>query len=144
MARGRRGGPGWWRPVLVIVVPVVAATIAAVMVLSRVLDVASSGGRLDMIRTALAVGAGSGAVMTLVLGWRRQWSTEHDASERRLTELYVKAVEQLARRRNRPGRLRHDGGFAECLPLPVTGVPPLRPGPQPARGECCANAARGH
>ncbi|WP_156893801.1 pentapeptide repeat-containing protein, partial [Actinokineospora enzanensis] len=95
MARGRRGGPGWWRPVLVIVVPVVAATIAAIMVLSRVLDVASSGGRLDMIRTALAVGAGTGAVMTLVLGWRRQWSTEHDAAERRLTELYVKAVEQL-------------------------------------------------
>jgi uncharacterized protein YjbI with pentapeptide repeats len=83
------------RPVLVIVVPVVLATTAAVLVLVRLLDVASSQGRLEMIRTALAVGAGTGAVMTLVLAWRRQWSTEHDAAERRLTELYVKAVEQL-------------------------------------------------
>ncbi|MBM7774394.1 uncharacterized protein YjbI with pentapeptide repeats [Actinokineospora baliensis] len=80
---------------VVIVVPVVAAAVAAVMVLSRVLDVSTSTGRLEMIRTALAIGAGTGAVMTLVLAWRRQWSTEHDAGERRLTELYVKAVEQL-------------------------------------------------
>ncbi|SDD56268.1 Pentapeptide repeat-containing protein [Actinokineospora iranica] len=80
---------------LVIVVPVVAATVAAVLVLTRLLDVQTSTGRLEMIRTALAVGAGTGAVMTLVLAWRRQWSTEHDAAERRLTELYVKAVEQL-------------------------------------------------
>ncbi|MGW5054949.1 pentapeptide repeat-containing protein [Actinokineospora sp. NPDC004072] len=80
---------------LVIVMPVVLATTAAVLVLMRMLDVASSQGRLEMIRTALAVGAGTGAVMTLVLAWRRQWSTEHDAAERRLTELYVKAIEQL-------------------------------------------------
>ncbi|GAB2870830.1 pentapeptide repeat-containing protein [Lentzea nigeriaca] len=70
-------------------------TTLAVLVFVLVLNTASSTERLDLIRTALAVGAGTGAVMTLVLAWRRQWATEHDAAERRLTELYVKAVEQL-------------------------------------------------
>ncbi|WP_051766848.1 pentapeptide repeat-containing protein [Saccharothrix syringae] len=80
---------------LVIVVPVVAVTAGAVLLLLRVLDTGSSTGRLELIRTALAVGAGTGAIMTLVLAWRRQQATEHDAAERRLTELYLKAVEQL-------------------------------------------------
>ncbi|WP_237048389.1 pentapeptide repeat-containing protein [Lentzea guizhouensis] len=70
-------------------------TTLAVLVFVLVLNTASSTERLDLIRTALAVGAGTGAVMTLVLAWRRQWATEHDAAERRLTELYMKAVEQL-------------------------------------------------
>jgi uncharacterized protein YjbI with pentapeptide repeats len=81
--------------VLVIVVPVLFMTTAAVLVLSRLLDTSSSTGRLELVRTALAVGAGTGALTTLVLARRRLWATEHDASERRLTELYVKAIEQL-------------------------------------------------
>lgn len=83
------------RALLLIVTPVVVMTTLAVLVFVLVLNTASSTERLDLIRTALAVGAGTGAVMTLVLAWRRQWATEHDAAERRLTELYVKAVEQL-------------------------------------------------
>ncbi|WP_143104803.1 pentapeptide repeat-containing protein [Amycolatopsis regifaucium] len=97
-ARFRRHSPSavsWWHPVLVLVVPVVVVIAIAVFVFLRVLEHSSSSGRLELIRTALAVGAGTGAIMTLVLAWRRQWSAEHDAAERRLTELYVKAVEQL-------------------------------------------------
>ena len=58
--------------------------------------------RLDAVRTALAVGAGIAAAFGLVLAFRRQHHqeiatdlTDHDATERRITELYTKAVEQL-------------------------------------------------
>ena len=92
----RRSGLRRWRlPVLVVVVPIILSTGAAVVALLLLLDHQTSAQRLDLIRTALAIGAGVGAVMTLVLGWRRQWSSEHDAAERRLTDLYVKAIEQL-------------------------------------------------
>jgi hypothetical protein len=58
--------------------------------------------RLDAVRTGLAAGAGAGAAVGLVLALRRQhhqeiattW-TDLDATERRITELYTKAVEQL-------------------------------------------------
>ncbi|RLK55610.1 pentapeptide repeat-containing protein [Actinokineospora cianjurensis] len=83
------------RAVLAVVTPVVLVTAAAVLVLSRVLDISTSAARLEMIRTALTIGAGTGALTTLVLALRRQWATEHDATERRLTDLYVKAIEQL-------------------------------------------------
>jgi uncharacterized protein YjbI with pentapeptide repeats len=62
--------------------------------------------RIDVIRTALAAGAGVGAAITLMLAFRRQRhheivaaSAEHDASERRVTELYTKAAEQLGNAR---------------------------------------------
>ncbi|MBB5081411.1 pentapeptide repeat-containing protein [Nonomuraea endophytica] len=58
--------------------------------------------RIEAVRTALAAAAGVGAGVTLLLAVRRQrhqevatWHTTHDASERRVTELYTKAVEQL-------------------------------------------------
>jgi hypothetical protein len=58
--------------------------------------------RLDAVRTGLAVGAGIGAAAGLVLAFRRQHHqeiatdlTDRDATERRITELYAKAVEQL-------------------------------------------------
>ncbi|WNV87655.1 hypothetical protein [Umezawaea sp. Da 62-37] len=41
------------------------------------------------MRTGLAIGAGIGALITLALALRRQQRTEHDAAERRLTELYA-------------------------------------------------------
>ena len=58
--------------------------------------------RLNAVRTGLAAGAGAGAAVGLVLAFRRQhhqeiattW-TDQDATERRITELYTKAVEQL-------------------------------------------------
>ncbi|MEV4176930.1 pentapeptide repeat-containing protein [Nonomuraea sp. NPDC049709] len=58
--------------------------------------------RIEAVRTALAAGAGVGAAVTLLLAVRRQRHQElatahttHDAAERRVTELYTKAVEQL-------------------------------------------------
>ncbi|WP_433242547.1 pentapeptide repeat-containing protein [Streptosporangium sp. CA-135522] len=60
--------------------------------------------RNEVIRTALAAAAGVGAAITLALAFRRQRHTEivadrteHDASERRVTELYTKAAEQLGK-----------------------------------------------
>jgi hypothetical protein len=65
--------------------------------------------RLDAVRTAGAVVVGTGGAIALLLAARRQRSTEltlqhqqetaeraeHDASERRITELYTKAADQL-------------------------------------------------
>ena len=58
--------------------------------------------RLDAVRTGLAAGAGAGAAVGLMLAFRRQHHQEIatvltalDATERRITELYAKAVEQL-------------------------------------------------
>jgi hypothetical protein len=72
--------------------------------------------RADAIRTGLTAAAGTGAALALLLAVRRQRSTElaldlqaddlaqkeevaaanaHDAAERRITDLYAKAVEQL-------------------------------------------------
>ncbi len=69
--------------------------------------------RGEILRTALAAGAGVGAAITLALAFRRQnhqelhsfitarhaervaAATEHDAAERRVTDLYTKAAEQL-------------------------------------------------
>ncbi|SDM06349.1 pentapeptide repeat-containing protein [Nonomuraea jiangxiensis] len=58
--------------------------------------------RGEVLRTALASGAGVGAAITLGLAFHRQRHQEitaahttHDATERRVTDLYTKAVEQL-------------------------------------------------
>jgi uncharacterized protein YjbI with pentapeptide repeats len=58
--------------------------------------------RLDTIRTAASIVVGTGGAAALLLTARRQRSTEldlrqkdHDATERRLTELYGKAADQL-------------------------------------------------
>ncbi|GAA0385880.1 pentapeptide repeat-containing protein [Microbispora corallina] len=81
---------------------------------------AEAAARSEIIRTALAAGAGSGAAITLMLAFRRQRhqeldahvtadlaernaelavqvarQNERDATERRITELYTKAAEQL-------------------------------------------------
>ncbi|GGM84664.1 hypothetical protein GCM10012275_64210 [Longimycelium tulufanense] len=61
-----------------------------------------SRARIEAMRTALTVGAGTGGGVVLLLAARKQWLSERaqahnedDASERRITELYTKAVEQL-------------------------------------------------
>jgi hypothetical protein len=58
--------------------------------------------RLDAIRTASSIVLGAGGAAALLLTARRQRSTEldlkqkdHDATERRVTELYSKAADQL-------------------------------------------------
>jgi uncharacterized protein YjbI with pentapeptide repeats len=58
--------------------------------------------RVDAVRTGLAAGAGAGAAVGLMLAFRRQRHQEiatalsdHDAAERRITDLYIKAADQL-------------------------------------------------
>jgi uncharacterized protein YjbI with pentapeptide repeats len=65
--------------------------------------------RFDALRIGLSIGVGSGGVIVLYLSWRRQRamedtlahqervaeSTEDDARERRITDLYTKAADQL-------------------------------------------------
>jgi uncharacterized protein YjbI with pentapeptide repeats len=98
-----RGTGTWWSTVLIIVVPIILATSAALIVLLLTIDVRDNPtAQIDLVKTGLAVGAGTGGIVALVLAGRRQWSnernshaTENDATERHITELYTKAVEQL-------------------------------------------------
>lgn len=60
------------------------------------------GLRIDAIRTGVTIGIGVGGAVTLLLAARRQWlgersqaHTEDDALERRATDLYAKAIDQL-------------------------------------------------
>ncbi|WP_051866261.1 pentapeptide repeat-containing protein [Streptosporangium roseum] len=101
----------WWiLPVLVLVGAAVGGTLwwlladPAVTVPAPGPSGPSGAGtaRGETLRTALAAGAGVGAAVTLMLAFRRQRHQEiatahatHDATERRVTELYTKAVEQL-------------------------------------------------
>ncbi|WP_232285291.1 pentapeptide repeat-containing protein [Saccharomonospora xinjiangensis] len=69
-------------------------------VLTSPTDLATA--EVEAIRTGLAATGGAGAVFTLLLAVRRQRATEemdaatrHDAEQRRMTELYTVAVEQL-------------------------------------------------
>jgi hypothetical protein len=88
----------------------VAVVITAFVVTIWLLTIAShakpgtdqANARLDAVRTGLAAGAGAGAAVGLMLAFRRQHHqevatvlTDRDATERRITELYTKAVEQL-------------------------------------------------
>ncbi|MEV5721733.1 pentapeptide repeat-containing protein [Amycolatopsis mediterranei] len=73
-------------------------------------------GRLNALKVGLSVAVGSGGVVALYLSWRRQHSAErtlahqeHDSAERRLTELYLKAVEQLG---SPQAAVRHGGLYA--------------------------------
>ena len=79
--------------------------------------------RLDAIRTAATLLVGTGGAAALLLAARRQRATElglavqrkaaadtaHDASARRITELYLKAVEQLG---SDKAAVRHGGLYA--------------------------------
>ncbi|WP_143231238.1 pentapeptide repeat-containing protein [Actinosynnema sp. ALI-1.44] len=58
--------------------------------------------RVEAIKTGLSIGAGSGGAFALLLAVRRQWhqevagtANELDAAEKRVTELYTKAADQL-------------------------------------------------
>lgn len=97
----RRGGTWWWTT-LFIVIPVAGITAVTGLLLWKIAGLTDAATRLEAARTALTVGAGTGGIIALILASRRQWSTEqahqtseHDASERRITELYTKAVDQL-------------------------------------------------
>ncbi|UJW28758.1 hypothetical protein L3Q67_26210 [Saccharothrix sp. AJ9571] len=79
----------WWQPVPVIVMPVVFVIALAVLVLLPLLDTTSSSGWLELVRTALTVGVGTGAIMMLVLAWRRQQS--HRARRSRAPPNYMRS-----------------------------------------------------
>ncbi|MFF0879022.1 pentapeptide repeat-containing protein [Micromonospora aurantiaca (nom. illeg.)] len=90
-----------------------AAKVPAGLPSSPELAVRAAQLRVDVIRNILAVGAGTGGLIALFLALRRQYVKErvdyddqahknrtaedarHDAGERRVTDLYVKAAEQL-------------------------------------------------
>ena len=116
LPRGRRirdGARPAWKPISFW--PWTLAAAAAVVIIAFTVTVwllaiasgAKSGtdranARLDAVRTGLAAGAGAGAAVGLILAFRRQHHqeiatvlTDLDATERRITELYAKAVEQL-------------------------------------------------
>lgn len=94
------------------VVVLTAATVAAVLLWVDVTGLSSKDrttAQLDALKVGLSVGVGSGGVFALYLAARRQrsteldlsqksaaqTSTEADAIERRITELYTKAADQL-------------------------------------------------
>jgi hypothetical protein len=105
--QARRGR--WWFLAALILVPVVLASTLSVVLLLSLVDAATASDQIELIKTGLAVGAGTGGAVALVLGGRRQWSTEqaqrvteqsaadsrYDATERRITDLYSKAADQV-------------------------------------------------
>ena len=81
---------------------VLAIAVAAGVILGHRYGGAGASVELDAIRTAGALVVGTGGAVALLLAARRQRSTEltlvhteHDATERRITELYTKAADQL-------------------------------------------------
>jgi pentapeptide repeat protein len=109
----REGARPAWRPISAwwwMLAAAAAVVIVAFVVTTWLLTIASNAkpgtdqanARLDAVRTGLAAGAGAGAAVGLMLAFRRQHHqeiatvlTDLDATERRITELYTKAVEQL-------------------------------------------------
>jgi uncharacterized protein YjbI with pentapeptide repeats len=102
-----------WRPIPALVwmlgalVAVAVTSLTVIVWLWTVAGQAKPGtdqasARLDAVRTGLAAGAGAGAAVGLMLAFRRQHHqeiatvlTDLDATERRITELYTRATEQL-------------------------------------------------
>lgn len=110
MPRWRRARPeSWWWVSAVVLIPVAVLTGLAALLLITTTHPTNAGDQIDLVKTALSVGAGTGGVVALVLAGRRQWhaeqaqqatershrEAEHDATERRITELYTKAADQL-------------------------------------------------
>jgi hypothetical protein len=106
------GRPAWrpipaWQWTLAAAAAVVIVAVVVIIWLLAIANGANPGtdranARLDAVRTGLAAGAGAGAAVGLMLAFRRQHHqeiatvlTDLDATERRITELYTKAVEQL-------------------------------------------------
>jgi hypothetical protein len=95
-------------------VALVATAALAVLALSVVLLVwpfpliraDTAAAQLEALKVALAIGAGTAGLATVLLAARRQVHSEYtqsmvelDASERRITDLYTKAVDQLGSER---------------------------------------------
>ena len=97
--------PWWWALLagMAVVATICLTTVVLIGEADRVAPASERAkARLDAVRTGLAAGAGAGAAMALLLAFRRQRyqevvavNADHDAAEKRITELYTKAVEQL-------------------------------------------------
>lgn len=97
----------WWAAALGAAAVAVATAATTLWLLS--IAARSAPLRLEAIKIGLSVGAGVGASFALMLAFRRQWLSErgqthvedvaranaYDATQRRITELYGRAVEQL-------------------------------------------------
>jgi uncharacterized protein YjbI with pentapeptide repeats len=96
-----------WRLQLVITSFSVFLTILLTLVLlSMLVDTQQTETKLDIVKIALAAGAGAGGLVTLLLGVRRQLLEEQradearrDADERRVIDLYTRGVEQFGSER---------------------------------------------
>jgi Pentapeptide repeats (9 copies) len=110
MPRRWRARPeSWWWISAVVLVPVVVLTGLTALLLVSTTHPGTASEQLDLVRLALSVGAGTGGVVALVLAGRRQWhaeqaqrateqshqAAEHDETQRRITDLYTKAADQL-------------------------------------------------
>lgn len=98
-----------WRWIAVTAVAVAAVTGALLWLFLAWSGRPEAPVRIDAVKTAFGIGAGAGGVFALWLATRRQRTlelqlaettrvasvTERDLEERRVTELYTKAVEQL-------------------------------------------------
>jgi hypothetical protein len=111
--RASKGSPPEWRPIPAwswMLGAIIAVALTALVITTWLLAIAGhanpgtdqANAKLDAVRTGLTAGAGAGAAVGLMLAFRRQHHQEittalndHDATERRITELYTKAVEQL-------------------------------------------------
>jgi hypothetical protein len=96
---------------LVVAIPAVVVAAVAMLLLAHytLTGAVTSENRLDVAKTGLGAGAGVGALITLILAVRRQTHTElaqrateraqetaeRDATERRITDLYGRAVDQF-------------------------------------------------
>ncbi|MDP9868352.1 MULTISPECIES: pentapeptide repeat-containing protein [Streptosporangium] len=173
----------WWIvPVTLLVGGVVGGL--AWLLLGAGWSAAEATARQGAIQTALAAGAGVGAAVTLMPAFRRQRhqehaahvtaylaernaalaeqvadNTKHDATERRVTDLYTKAAEQLGHGKaavrlaglyalerlaqDNPGH-RQTIVNVICAYLRMPYTPPPRPDPAADRAEALRAARRRH
>ncbi|TMR93933.1 pentapeptide repeat-containing protein [Nonomuraea basaltis] len=106
----------WWIALVGVIMVIMATWATTAWLLAeanQALPQVRAGLRIDAIRTGLSVGAGTGGAFALLLALRRQWLNERaqahqekvaamselDAVERRITELYTKAGDQLGNER---------------------------------------------
>ena len=99
----------WWRWIAVGAVLVIVAAVAGAWWLIDPMSADNDADRISGIQAVFTIGFGLGGLATLALFARRQWLQElehehalqvasdarHDAEQRRITEQYIQAVEQL-------------------------------------------------
>ena len=105
MSRSRAARSLSMRVVALVSIVVALVTISAIAVLvwpAPVFPLIDTASKLEALKTALAIGAGAAGIATLLLAASKQvhhektsLANELDATERRITDLYSKSVDQL-------------------------------------------------